>query len=137
MIRLKREQYAVGEVEHPNGLSVTVGIFYDTPVTEDIEELTYTAQGFARTALDVWGDNHVGVSESVQDVMDREYPGRPFYVETRESGRGVQVYQPHGMPQDGTTPWRPDRADQTLCTGCDQPLGSGTHPFCFPMDAGS
>lgn len=100
MIRLKREQYAVGEVEHPNGLSVTVGIFYDTPIHEDIEELTYTAQGFARTALDVWGGNHVGVSESVQDVMDREYPGRPFYVETRESGRGVQVYQPYGMPQD-------------------------------------
>jgi hypothetical protein len=103
MIRLKREQYATGLAER-GGVSVTVGIYYEVPETEDIEELTYTAQRFGQHALDVYGGNHVDVVEEVSSLVEAEYSGRPFYVETDEKGRGVQVYQPYGMPQDGSRP---------------------------------
>lgn len=103
MIRLKCEQYAVGEVEHSCGVSATVGIFYAVPITEDVEELTYTAQAFARVALDRHRGNHTAVVETIQLAMKLKYPDRPYYVETSESGRGVQVYQPYGMPQESWT----------------------------------
>lgn len=99
MIRLKREQYAVGEAEH-GGVDVTVGLYYDVPAVDDIDDLTRSAQRFAELALEYWGGNHAAVSEAVQRLIDGEFPDRPFYVETREKGRGVQVYQPYGMPQD-------------------------------------
>lgn len=102
MIRLKREQYAVGESER-NGVSVTVGIYYEVPITEDIEDMTHTAQRFGWAALMVAGGNHVEVVDLVQKYVETKYPGRPFYVETDERGRGVQVYQPYGMPRDRTT----------------------------------
>lgn len=99
MIRLKREQYAVGEAERDD-VTVTVGIYYDPASADDIEGLTHIAQAYASGALKVWGGNHAGIVAKVQNAMDSVYPDRPFYVETREDGRGVQVYQPYGMPQD-------------------------------------
>lgn len=101
MIRLKREQYAVGEAER-DGVTITVGIFYNVPITDDVGDLAREAQHFGRIALEVWGGNHEGASRSVEVMLDQEYPGRPFYVETREDGRGVQVYQPYGMPQESS-----------------------------------
>lgn len=100
MIRLKREHYAVGEVEHPNGVTVTVGLSYNPAMVDDIEELSYTAQRFAREALAQHGGNHALLELAVEEMVDKALHGRPFYVETREGGRGVQVYQPYGMPLD-------------------------------------
>lgn len=102
MIRLKREQYVVGESER-NGVSVTVGIYYKVPVVENIEEMTHMAQRFGWAALMVTGGNHKQVVDLVQKYVETKYPGRPFYVETDEKGCGVQVYQPYGMPQDTNT----------------------------------
>jgi hypothetical protein len=81
---------------------VTVGIYFQVPMVEDVEELTHTAQTFAQVGLNLHGGNHMGVVNYVQRRMDDGFTGRPFYVETREEGRGVQVYQPYGMPQDAT-----------------------------------
>jgi hypothetical protein len=102
VIRLKREQYAVGEAERA-GVSATVGIYYETPIVDDVDALTHYAQNLARFALVAHGGNHVAISELVQLSLSMDYPNRPFYVETDEKGRGVQVYQPYGMPQDGTS----------------------------------
>jgi hypothetical protein len=110
LFRLKREQYAVGEAEHPtNGVTVTVGIYYAVPATEDVEELTVHAQTIAQCALWAFGGNHSEVVEHVAAAVERYFPGRPYYAETREEGHGVQVYQPYGMPQDTIHPPESER----------------------------
>lgn len=100
MIRLKKEQYAVGEAER-GGLDITVGIFYEPADGEDIDALARYAQMIGQLALAGCGGNHMCSTGLVEETLETKYPGRPFYVETREKGRGVQVYQPYGMPQDG------------------------------------
>lgn len=103
MIRLKREHYAVGAAER-YGVSATIGISYEASGEDDVAALTYYAQKLARLALVAHGGNHAAISALVQLSLDMDYPNRPFYVETDEEGRGVQVYQPYGMPQDQTKP---------------------------------
>lgn len=98
-----RERYAVGMatrvVDGAKGdVSVTVGIAYEDG--DDVDALSHYAQNAARFALAAEGGNHPGIVHIVELHMDVEHPQRPFYVETDEAGRGVQVYQPYGMPQN-------------------------------------
>ncbi len=103
MKRLKTEHYAVGEVER-DGISVTVGISYDPKDNPDVEDLGHAAKRFAQVALHYEGGNHVRVVAVVRLGLEHQYPGRPYYVETREEGVGVQVFQPYGIPQDDEPP---------------------------------
>lgn len=96
--RLPREQYAVGEFEDARDFSVTVGLYYSTG--EDTVRLMSAAYDIASVSAMTCGHDHEANSLYVQDYVDRSFPGRPFYVETRREGRGVQVYQPYGMPRD-------------------------------------
>lgn len=98
---MKREQYATGLAVSGN-VGVTVGISYEDATASDVAALADTAQRFGRVALASWGSQHTEIVATVQALVDRYYPNRPFYVETDEDGRGVQVFQPYGMPQDGS-----------------------------------
>jgi hypothetical protein len=97
---VKCENYAVGEAQHPNdpSIEVTIGIEYTDD--DDIDEMTINAKAVAAAALWRHGGNHGEIAKYAQDIIPEQFPGRAFYAETREHGRGVQVYQPFGMPRE-------------------------------------
>lgn len=66
---------------------------------DDLNRLTHFIQGAARTALFVCPENHEEVSRFVEDYIRTAYPGRAYFIETEKEGRGVQIYQPYGMPR--------------------------------------
>lgn len=66
---------------------------------EDVDQLTHEIQAIARQAVVRWGCNHLEVVRQVEEAFKERYPGRAYFIETEEDGRGVQVYQPYGMPR--------------------------------------
>jgi hypothetical protein len=81
---------AAGTECHP-GLEIREG--------DDVDLLTHWLQAHANRAVDRWGGNHLEVVRQVEEAILEAYPGRAYFIETEEDGRGVQVYQPFGMPR--------------------------------------
>ena len=73
---------------------------------DDVEELTHWLQATASRALQRWGGNHLETVRQVEEAVLETYPGRAYFIETEEEGRGVQVYQPYGMPRTVNPPTR-------------------------------
>lgn len=97
------EYYVRASVDHPwlDYVELTVGVEYTTD--DDVEEMTLQIKDLARTAAWAVGEPtgfHAAYAEAVKAVVNERYPGRAFFVETDELGRGVQVYQPFGMPRE-------------------------------------
>lgn len=95
----KREAYARGaaiskdgQVECHPGMEIREG--------DDVDLLTHWLQMWAQRALDRWGGNHLELCRHVEEAILESFPGRAYFVETEEDGRGVQVYQPFGMPRE-------------------------------------
>lgn len=91
-----REAYARGaavlrDVECHPGLEIREG--------DDVDEMTHDLQRIAAEALRRWYGNHIEVVRQVEEAILECWPGRAYFIETEEDGRGVQVYQPYGMPR--------------------------------------
>ncbi len=82
------ERYARGWAElagvecHP-GLEIRDG--------DDVEDLTVYVQTYAANALSLHGGNHTAVAEYVERNFQLDYPGRAYFIETEEDGRGVHI----------------------------------------------
>jgi len=96
-VRPTREYYArasatVDGVECHLGLELQNG--------DDVSELTGRLQDLAESALR-WADGqHQGTCRAIEIAVEVGWPGRAFFVETETEGRGVQVFQPYGLPRD-------------------------------------
>lgn len=93
----KREAYARGAAEVA-GVECTPGL--ELREGDDAEELCQEVQRVAKTALEMWGGHHINVCSFVERYFTAYYPDRAYFVETEEEGRGVQVFQPYGLPRE-------------------------------------
>lgn len=82
-------KYVTAEV-HP-GLELRPG--------DDVDQMARELQRVGRRALQLWGDSHLEVVRQVEEFILENYPDRAYFIETEVAGRGVQVYQPFGMPR--------------------------------------
>lgn len=92
-----REAYARGWVQDGD-VECSVGI--EIREGDDVDELTQYAKLFALEALAAHGGNHTLVVDAIELRIIFRYAGRAYFVETDEEGRGVQVFQPFGLPRD-------------------------------------
>lgn len=92
-----REAYARGYVKQ-SGVECTVGI--EIADGDDVEMMTIDAKVLGEFALLNFGGNHMRVTDYVEHGIRANYPGRAYFIETEEDGKGVQVYQPMGMPRE-------------------------------------
>jgi hypothetical protein len=93
----EREIYArgmasFGDMEVHPGLELREG--------DDVDHLTNWLQRQAAFAAARWEDNHLEICRQVEERILEVYPGRAYFIETEKEGRGVQVYQPFGMPRE-------------------------------------
>lgn len=91
------ERYARGEA-HLRELSIHPGVEYRDG--DDVDEMTHAIQAAGRQVLLSWGGNHVEAAEEMREWIEFNYPGRAYFVETEEDGRGVQVYDPRNFVKE-------------------------------------
>lgn len=94
----KREMYARGYATLKD-MECTVGIEIRTG--DDVDQATVDARDYAHRALCFGGGNHLGICLFVEVCIKEHYPepDRAYFIETEEDGRGVQVFQPFGLPR--------------------------------------
>lgn len=83
-----------------NDEEVTIGLSYE--LGDDVLWLMHQLDLLVMATLSYAGgfpDMHERAVSYAEEVLDREYPGRPFFIETEHEGGGLQVYQPWGMPR--------------------------------------
>ena len=90
-----REYYARATV----GSDVECSIGLEVRSGDDVEQLTWDLKAIATAALTIHGGHHQDVAAYVELKLLRNWKGRAYFIETEEDGRGVQVYQPFGMPR--------------------------------------
>jgi hypothetical protein len=86
-----REAYArgyaqLGDAECSVGIEIREG--------DPVEEMTVEARLYAARGLSWAAGNHDAVVRYIECTLAEAYPGRAYFVETEEAGRGVQVYDP-------------------------------------------
>lgn len=86
-----REAYARGEAII-DGVSCHPGIEYRDG--DDVATIRDDAQWFAKRALLCCGSNHEALVDYVEKRIKTIYPGRAYFIETEENGKGVQVFDP-------------------------------------------
>jgi hypothetical protein len=96
----KREVYVRGHAE-VDGVECHPGLEYRDG--DSVDYLSSLLQNWARRAIRSWNVpgcvNHMEIMRQVEECILEEFPGRAYFIETEEEGRGVQVYQPFGMPR--------------------------------------
>lgn len=92
-----REAYARGWVQRGD-VECSVGV--EIREGDDVDDMTRWVKRFAWTALALHGGNHSALVKAVEWRVKYRYPGRAYFVETEEDGKGVQVFQPFGLPRD-------------------------------------
>lgn len=96
-MRPAREAYARASYTQ-DGFEVHPGV--ELLDGDDVERMTVLLQDIASAALRTQGPHRLHVAQHVETRIRREWPDRAYYVETEADGRGVQVYQPFGMPRN-------------------------------------
>ncbi len=91
-----RERYARASVSM-SGMECTPGL--ELRKGDDATEVMGFVHATAFVALAEGYPFHTQVCDSVERLFTEHYPGRAFFIETEEDGKGVQVYQPFGMPR--------------------------------------
>jgi hypothetical protein len=91
-----REMYARGYADNDTiACEATVGI--EIKGGDDVDQVTRHARFFASCGLGWGGGDHAAVVKRIEELIELKYPGRAFFVETEEDGKGVQVYDPRGF----------------------------------------
>lgn len=85
------ERYARGEAK-VGEISCHPGVEYRDG--DDVDEMTHNIQDAALKFVKIWYGNHTKLAEVMRWWIETNYPGRAYFVETEEEGRGVQVYDP-------------------------------------------
>ncbi len=95
-----REIYARATYSH-NGVECSPGV--EIREGDDIDEMTHELQSNVTYALKAWsgsrGIDHNKVINWVETAIKDRWPGRAYFIETEEEGRGVQVFSPYGLPR--------------------------------------
>lgn len=93
-------------MEHANGgfdpRELSIGL--EQQSGDDAGWIQRWLESVGRTALDRWYYDHPRDGERraveyVETQIQGRYPDRAYFIETEEDGKGVQVYQPWGMPR--------------------------------------
>lgn len=122
------EKYAVGWAEM-DGIACDSGV--EIREGDDVEEMSHNIRSANRAALYTCGGNHMEIERFFEDYVASRWRGqdRAFYVQTEEDGKGVQVYQPYGMPiQTRDVNGKPRRQD-------DRTKEALTHRDYYPFGA--
>ncbi len=94
-----REAYARGYADSEVlGVEVTVGIALRPG--DDIASLSRHARFFAICGLGAGEGDHMKVVARVEELLEMKYPGRSYFVETEEDGKGVQIYDPRDFVKE-------------------------------------
>lgn len=78
-----------------DGFEVSIGVEYRDD--GEVDSLTTTLREWADKALQL-GEHTVAVSY-IETKCRAHWPDRAFFIETEREGRGVQVFQPFGIPK--------------------------------------
>ncbi len=93
-----REAYA--RAYYSNGdIEVTVGIELRETDENHVDGLTTFALNIAAQAVISRGLNHMSVCRCIEREITANCPGRAYFIETERVGKGVQVFQPFGLPR--------------------------------------
>lgn len=95
-----REAYARATVSL-RGVECSPGV--EIRPGDDVDEMTHDIQFIATEALREFGGNHMELEACVEACITDLWPGRAYFVETEEEGRGVQVFSPYELPRNPPT----------------------------------
>lgn len=98
-MRPTREQYIRAWVQL-DGLEVHVGVEYKDG--DDVAEMADLCMDFMGIAFEASSEDEDVVMQ-VEQMLQHEWPDRAYFLETERAGRGVQVFQPYGLPKNPTT----------------------------------
>lgn len=87
------EWYVRGESDL-DGVNLLVGV--EVRQEDDVDEMMNSTRRLTQTLLAKHGGNHVLLVLEAQGWVDEHYPGRSFFIETDEDGKGTQVFDPRG-----------------------------------------
>jgi len=77
-------------------MELSIGLEYKND--EEVESLTEYLKQLADMALSRYAGN-TEIVGWVEGELRRGYPDRAFFIETERENRGVQVFQPYGVPR--------------------------------------
>lgn len=81
------------------GLELSIGLEYVENNNEHVDGLTVWLSDLADRGLRLHRDS-VALVGFVERVLREAHPDRAYFIETEREGRGVQVFQPFGIPQE-------------------------------------
>ncbi len=90
-----RESYARAWVVK-GGLEFSLGLEYDDE--EEAEELSAWLKNLGENALE--HETRVSVVSYAEQIIRTSRPGRAYFIETERENKGVQIYQPYGLPRN-------------------------------------
>ncbi len=93
----KREAYARATTE-ADGMELSPGV--EIRDGDNVAQMTRDLQAIATTALRCCGKSHDLLVSYVENRVRANWPGRAYFIETEEDGKGVQIFQPYGLPRE-------------------------------------
>lgn len=87
-----RECYARGEFFHDNGVCATAGV--EVREGDDVENIGFEIRITCGYAVARWNRRHLEIARQIEEWIKEKHPGRAYFVETDEEGKGVQVFDP-------------------------------------------
>lgn len=79
-------------------------------------------------ALNRGMDVYTDAPAYVEQKIHQYWPGRAYFIESEEDGRGVQVFQPWGIPKDHVAVPVDDKALPQVVIPNDRPAGATWNP---------
>ncbi len=73
-------------------MEATVGL--EMREGDDADETTAVLKMVCGAALTFFRKDHVLVAADIEQWVLHNYPGRAYFIETEDDGKGVQVYDP-------------------------------------------
>ena len=124
----EREVYARAWVTYLPGVEMSVGVAIRNESGPEIREMTMRLYELAFDALFRGMDVYTDAPAYVEQKIHEYWVGRPYFIESEEDGRGVQVFQPWGIPVDHVAVASPASKRLVVPVDLSVPAGATHNP---------